>query len=76
MKADNLYQEVYEKTLELGQKKLAEKYVACVDTIYRETNTIWENHAPDKIKPGSTSGPDFCGWGGLGPVAIVREFLR
>lgn len=56
--------------------ELAQKYVDCVDKVYRETNTIWENHAPEAIVPGSMSGPDFCGWGGLGPVAVVREFLN
>lgn len=56
-------------------KELAERYVECLDKIYKETNTIWENHSPEAIARGSSSGPDFCGWGGLGPVAIVREFL-
>jgi len=56
--------------------ELAQRYVDCLHKVYMETNTIWENLAPDAIVPGSSSGPDFCGWGGLGPVAVVREFLQ
>lgn len=56
-------------------KELAEKYVECLDKIYKETDTIWENHSPEEISPGSQSGRNFCGWGGLGPVAVLREFL-
>lgn len=56
-------------------REIAEKYVSCLNDVYKETDTIWENHAPESVAPGSMSGRDFCGWGGLGPVAVVREFL-
>jgi hexokinase len=61
-------------------KEIAEKYVSALNKVYHDTGTIWENNCPEDIKPGSQSdgsrcNPDFCGWGGLGPVAITREFL-
>ena len=57
-------------------RELAEKYVSNLDQVYRDTDTIWENNSPERIERGSKSGRDFCGWGGLGPVAVVREFLK
>lgn len=32
-------------------------------------------YAPDFARPGSQSRPDFCGWTGLGPLAIGREYI-
>lgn len=63
---DHRYKSIYERTIELGlndmAKELAEKYLDCLNQVYKETNTIWENHAPEAVTPGSMSGPDFCGW--------------
>jgi len=57
-------------------KEIAEKYLKGLEQVFRETGTIWENNAPETITKGSQAGPDFCGWSGLGPVAVVREFLQ
>jgi glycogen debranching enzyme len=63
----------------VGQGKLAERiaeqYVEAVLLVFEETGTLWENLAPDARKPGEPSQPDFCGWAGLGSVAIPHEFL-
>ena len=56
-------------------RDIASTYLTHLQTIFEKTDTIWENNAPETIEPGSMSGKDFCGWGGLGPVAITREFL-
>jgi len=56
-------------------RNLAEKYVQAVYDLLLESGTIWENIAPEKAAAGHWSGPDFCGWSGLGSVAIPREFL-
>ncbi|MEH0155170.1 trehalase family glycosidase [Limibacter armeniacum] len=56
-------------------KHLAEKYYQAVTYIFNQTGTLWENYMPDKLKQGSRSQPDFCGWTGLASVAIFREFL-
>lgn len=46
---------------------------AVVET-FRETGTLWENYAPDQFSPGSgLSTPDFVGWSGLPPVAVLFE---
>jgi len=56
-------------------KGIAGKYVQAVFELLQHSGTIWENMTPEKVEPGSWSGPDFCGWSGLGSVAIPREFL-
>lgn len=56
-------------------KELAVKYLESLNQVFKKTGTIWENNSPEAIEAGCNSGPDFCGWSGLGPVAVVREFL-
>jgi glycogen debranching enzyme len=36
-------------------------------------HTIWENYAPDYVRPGSQSRGDFVGWSGCGPIALLIE---
>ena len=55
---------------------IAGTYVEAIRTVFNQTGTFWENLAPESPAPGSSAGPDFCGWAGLGPVAVVREFLN
>ena len=55
--------------------KLARQYYWAVAEVYKETGTFWENYAPDFIDRGNDSRPDFCGWTGIVPVAIYREFI-
>ncbi len=57
-------------------EKLALSYVQAVYDLLLETDTFWENIAPERAAPGNWSAPDFCGWSGLGAVSIPREFLR
>jgi hypothetical protein len=52
---------------------LAEKYFnACIET-YLNEKTIHENMAPDK--PAGCGVSDFVGWGGIGPVANLIEYM-
>jgi glycogen debranching enzyme len=55
---------------------IAEKYIDATRAVFDNTGTFWENLAPESPAPGNQAGPDFCGWAGLGPVAIVREFMN
>jgi glycogen debranching enzyme len=48
---------------------------AAVVTVFEETNSVWENYAPDTITPGERSYPGSVGWGGLSPVAVFLEFV-
>jgi len=56
-------------------RELAERAVRQVEQVYEESDTIWENYAPDKVAQGVPGQRDFCGWSGLFTVAIPREFL-
>ncbi len=65
--------------MKYGQKRtayeLARQYYWAVAEVYKKTGTFWENYAPDSIDKGNNSRPDFCGWTGLVPIAVYREFL-
>ncbi len=39
------------------------------------TGTIWENYRPDEMAPGTPARPDFVGWSGLGPIALLIESI-
>ena len=58
-----------------GTDAIAERYIEAVLQVFDETGTLWENLAPDARQPGDPAQPDFCGWAGLGSVAIPHEFL-
>jgi hypothetical protein len=40
---------------------------------YDDKHTLWENYAPDVIKPGSHSKPGYVGWTGVPPIAVLFE---
>ena len=54
-------------------RTVAENYVNGLSALYRRTGTIWENSAPEIVAPSNDSIPDFVGWGGLGPIAMLIE---
>jgi glycogen debranching enzyme len=41
--------------------------------VYEATGTIWENYRSDAMLPGEPARPDFVGWSGLGPIALLIE---
>jgi glycogen debranching enzyme len=41
--------------------------------VFKWTGTIWENYSPDWPIPGIPAKPDFVGWSGLGPIALLIE---
>lgn len=57
-------------------RSLAKQYYWAVAEVYKQTGTFFENYAPDAISKGNQSRPDFCGWTGLVPIAIYREFIK
>ena len=57
-------------------KDLAEKTYAGVAQVFEATGTFWENYAPDLISYGMPSKKDFCGWTGLVPIAIYKEYIE
>jgi len=60
--------------LELA-KKLARQYYWGVAQVYSKTKTFWEDYAPDAIKPGTPSVPNFCGWTAIVPITLYHEFI-
>jgi hypothetical protein len=43
------------------------------DLKYDDKHTLWENYAPDVIRPGSHSKPGYVGWTGIPPIAVLFE---
>lgn len=43
--------------------------------VFKKTGTVWENYAPETAAPGDPAKPDFVGWTGLIPVAVLIEFV-
>lgn len=54
---------------------LALKHHQQVGEVFKKTNTFWEYYAPESSEPGLLARPDFVGWTGLVPVAILFESL-
>ncbi len=56
-------------------RRLAKKYVDAIGLALVATGTLWENMSAEAPVAGRPAFRDYCGWAGLGPVAIQREFL-
>ena len=56
-------------------RTVAENYVNGLAALYQRTGTIWENSAPEIVAPSNDSIPNFVGWGGLGPIAMLIEHV-
>ena len=60
-----------------GQAELARRasvnHVEQMTAVYQETGTIWENYSAEYQKPGSQSKPNFIGFSGTGPIALLIE---
>ena len=54
--------------------RLARQYYWCVAQVFKATGTFWENYAPDALAPGNIAQKDFCGWTGIAPIALYREY--
>ncbi|HQY12568.1 MAG TPA: trehalase family glycosidase [Ferruginibacter sp.] len=57
-------------------RRLAKQYYWAVAEVYKQTGTFFENYAPDAVSKGNEARPDFCGWTGLVPIAVYREFIK
>jgi len=53
----------------------AERWLIRNQAVYQTTGTIWENYSADFVRQGSTSRGGFVGWGGLGPITALIEFV-
>jgi hypothetical protein len=46
-----------------------------VVAVFEKTGTVHENYAPEAAAPGTPSKPDFVGWTGLPPIAVLLEYV-
>ncbi len=53
--------------------EIALNHVQNIWEVYQHTDTFWENYAPETAAPGEPAKPDFVGWTGLSPIAILLE---
>ena len=59
--------------------EIAVRYIDGLVRTYRKIrpHTLWENYAPEQDRPGLSAGhrvkPDFVGWSGIGPIAMLIE---
>lgn len=56
-------------------RKATEKYLDAMNRVFLKTGTVWENYAPEAFAPGDPAKPDFVGWTGIGPIALLIENL-
>ncbi len=60
--------------------EIACDYLYSVIEVYKQTDTLFENYAPEFVnggKPwkGEPAKPNFVGWSGLGPISILFEYV-
>jgi hypothetical protein len=55
--------------------RLAVAHLDQVVDVFTATGTLWENYSPDRAAPGPEARPDFVGWTGLVPVAVLLEHV-
>lgn len=53
--------------------QIARSHLEHIYAVFRQTDTLWENYAPESEAAGRPAKPDFVGWSGLGPIAILLE---
>jgi glycogen debranching enzyme len=64
---------------EVGRDALAHEigrnHLDNVVAVFEKTGTVHENYAPESAAPGAPSKPDFVGWTGLPPIAVLLEYV-
>ncbi|GAC1552371.1 MAG: trehalase family glycosidase [Herpetosiphon sp.] len=49
------------------------RHLEAMHRVYGKTGTLWENYRADEDNPGEPARPDFVGWTGCGPIALLIE---
>jgi len=55
-------------------REIALNHLDNVVEVFKQTGTIWENYAPQKLAPGRPAKRDFVGWSGIAPIALLLEY--
>ena len=53
--------------------EIAVNHLQRVGAVFERTDTFWENYAPESAAPGEPAKPNFVGWTGLTPIAMLLE---
>jgi glycogen debranching enzyme len=53
--------------------EIAVNHLGNVTAVFEHTDTLWENYAPERAAPGDPARPNFVGWTGLSPIAMLIE---
>lgn len=53
--------------------EIAINHLNNIGEVYQHTDTFWENYAPETAAPGDPARPNFVGWTGLAPIAMLFE---
>lgn len=55
--------------------RLATNHLNNLSAVFDATGTLWENYAPEEDRRGNISRPEFAGWTGNGPIAMLIETI-
>jgi hypothetical protein len=55
-------------------RELALSHLDLVAQVFKKTDSIWENYAPDAVEPGKPAKRDLVGWSGIGPIKYLLEY--
>ena len=55
-------------------RQIALEHLQRVGEVFKKTGTVWENYAPDAVKPGTPAKADFVGWTGIVPILYFLEY--
>lgn len=55
--------------------EIGRNHHACIVKVFEETRTFWESYAPESWEPGHSARDAFVGWGGIGPIAVLLEYV-
>jgi hypothetical protein len=54
---------------------IALDHLRIVVEVLHDTGTLWESYAPEESLPAKGARPDFVGWTGLTPIAVLFEHI-
>jgi len=55
--------------------EIARNHLDNVVAVFQKTGTVYENYAPESAAPGVPAKPNFVGWTGLPPIAVLLEYV-
>ncbi len=55
-------------------RRIALNDLNLVSRVFQKTGTIWENYAPDAVRPGHPARRNFVGWSGIAPIAYLLQY--